>query len=272
MQGGARQFLHSFRQEAAQRPALPSLAATLQLDLFVSPRTLKPRPLSPNGEWMTAVAAKHPAATPWIVGPIGDVAFVAGAPILCAALLLPLSRVISTQTLWVVVMAFGAVGHHLPGFVRAYGDAELFERFRLRFLLAPPIALVASVGFGYFDLHGLALVSLAWSAWHGMMQHFGFMRIYDAKSGAPTRVSGRLDLALSASFFGWCLLASPHQSASLFDPLLRAGVWPLSPPLVAAVSSLTAANHVGSTVVVTSSMRSPGTTASRGAPRRTWSP
>ena len=39
------------------------------------------------------------------------------------------------------VAAFASIGHHLPGFLRAYGDRELFRRFRWRFLLAPPLML-----------------------------------------------------------------------------------------------------------------------------------
>ena len=43
----------------------------------------------------------------------------------------------SPQDIYLFVAAFGAMGHHLPGMIRAYGDRALFERFRWRFIFAP---------------------------------------------------------------------------------------------------------------------------------------
>ena len=89
-----------------------------------------------------------------------------------------------------------AVGHHLPGFIRTYGDADLFRRYRVRFILAPILVFGCSLWFAKHDLHGVLLLSLVWAIWHGMMQHYGFMRIYDAKigvidSGHSSQLSGR---------------------------------------------------------------------------------
>lgn len=39
---------------------------------------------------------------------------------------------IKAETIALIVTAFFATGHHLPGLIRAYGDRELFERFRWR--------------------------------------------------------------------------------------------------------------------------------------------
>ncbi len=41
----------------------------------------------------------------------------------------------SAQDIYLFVAAFGAMGHHLPGMIRAYGDRSLFERFKWRFIL-----------------------------------------------------------------------------------------------------------------------------------------
>ena len=49
------------------------------------------------------------------------------------------------------VMAFGALGHHLPGMMRAYGDRALFARFRTRFLLAPVLFAGLCAGFALAD-------------------------------------------------------------------------------------------------------------------------
>ena len=84
----------------------------------------------------------------------------------------------------IYVTAFGAMGHHLPGMLRAYGDRELFRRFRTRFLLAPLILLgVCAAVFAFYDLDGLILVAVLWATWHAWMQVYGFLRIYDSKTG-----------------------------------------------------------------------------------------
>ncbi len=66
-----------------------------------------------------------------------------------AALLVPMFALAQTrwsaQDIYLFVAAFGAIGHHLPGMIRAYGDRALFERFKWRFIFAP-IFLVASAG------------------------------------------------------------------------------------------------------------------------------
>ena len=43
----------------------------------------------------------------------------------------------SAEDIYLFVAAFGAMGHHLPGMIRAYGDRALFQRFRWRFICAP---------------------------------------------------------------------------------------------------------------------------------------
>ena len=123
---------------------------------------------------MTTASA---ASSPYIIGRSADAVLILGMPLLCVAILLPLSGVVSSELIWLGVMTFGAVGHHLPGFLRTYGDRRLFRRHRARFVVAPVVVFGASAFFASRDLHGVLLISLAWSIWHGMMQHYGFMRI-----------------------------------------------------------------------------------------------
>ena len=99
------------------------------------------------------------------------------------ATLLPLSRLWTSEQTAVFLLAFFTFGHHFPGFVRTYGDRELFTRYRLRFLLAPPLIFAIALWFDLEDLHGLVIIVSAWDIWHVLMQHYGFMRIYDAKQG-----------------------------------------------------------------------------------------
>ena len=120
----------------------------------------------------------------WIVSPIYDLLFFIGTPLLCVAIALPIGRAWSSLDFYIAVMAFSSLGHHLPGFLRAYGDADLFARHRARFLLAPPLVLAAFLWFGLAHMSGLLFLLMIWSIWHVMMQHYGFQRIYEAKVGS----------------------------------------------------------------------------------------
>jgi Flp pilus assembly protein TadD len=169
--------------------------------------------------------------SPWVIGPVADGLLVIAAPLGCGALVLALSNAISSRTVWELVMAFGSVGHHLPGFLRTYGDRALFRRYWLRFTLAPPLFFGVALLSVFRDLHGLALFSLAWSLWHGMMQHYGFLRIYDAKAGIAPKHWSRLDFALTVSWFALCITWGPSQVDSLLDGLLASTRW--APPALA---------------------------------------
>ncbi|MEC7557049.1 MAG: hypothetical protein VYA32_07725, partial [Planctomycetota bacterium] len=122
------------------------------------------------------------------------------------------------------VLAFGALGHHLPGLLRAYGDRELFRRFRWRFILVP-LVLVPVCGMFFFDqLVGMKLVVLAWGVWHFLMQTYGFARIYDAKSGGGGRGSRWLDWGLCVSWFGAAVLHSPRRVGEFLGMAYQAGL------------------------------------------------
>src|SRR5216117_4434297 len=101
----------------------------------------------------------------------------------------------SPQDIYLFVAAFGAMGHHLPGMIRAYGDRALFERFKWRFIFAPLFLLVTCVAFFWWDLKGILLIVFFWGVWHGLMQTYGFCRIYDAKTGTFDTLTRRLVFA-----------------------------------------------------------------------------
>ncbi len=174
------------------------------------------------------VAAKL-APSPYIVSPRADLFLIVGAVLLCPAILLPAAHLSSPYLVWLVVMSFGAVGHHLPSFLRTYGDSELFNRYRVRLIVAPILVFSITLSFSMRDLHGVLLISMCWSIWHGMMQHFGFLRIYDSKVRATSPLTARLDWWLSFSWFGMCLVFSPSQGSSLLNALYESGI-PFVPP------------------------------------------
>src|SRR4026209_2344919 len=93
--------------------------------------------------------------SPWILSPVLDNLLFIGAPLICIAVFLPVRSVWGSENLSLFLLAFFTFGHHLPGFIRAYGDRNLFARYRWRFLLAPPVILAATLWFSARDLHGL---------------------------------------------------------------------------------------------------------------------
>jgi tetratricopeptide (TPR) repeat protein len=103
----------------------------------------------------------------------------------------------------------------LPGFIRAYGDPELFQRFRWRFLLAPPIVFACALWFASADLHGLLLLVFTWDIWHVLMQHYGFMRIYDAKMGRTGTRDALLDRTVSIAWYVTLIALSPYYTHNL---------------------------------------------------------
>ena len=161
--------------------------------------------------------------SPWIHSPIYDVLFFIGTPLLCLAAFLPLRGVVSSESIWLFVMAFSSFGHHLPGFLRAYGDAELLQRFKLRFLLAPPLVYLVFLWFGTQEMDGMLLILMLWSIWHVMMQHFGFMRIYDAKVGSLSPMTALLDRALSLLWFVSIVLWSQEYTHNLLNGFYESG-------------------------------------------------
>lgn len=150
----------------------------------------------------------------WIVSPVWDLAYLILTPLaIVPAVLVALRHWLEPQQVYLAVIAFASMGHHLPGFMRAYGDRELFARYRWRFLLAPPLVFALALLFTppqwlaerlsipWTHLHGLELILLAWGTWHGLMQTYGFMRIYDIRRGDNDRRTAHLDHALCVAMF-----------------------------------------------------------------------
>ena len=123
---------------------------------------------------------------------LADLILYVGTPILLLPLFGLAQKRWSTQDIYLFVAAFGAVGHHFPGMIRAYGDRALFERFRWRFIFAPIFLVGTCVLFTLWGLKGLILVIFMWSVWHNMMQTYGFCRIYDAKMGSLAAHAGSI--------------------------------------------------------------------------------
>lgn len=154
----------------------------------------------------------------WILDGWRDTLLIIATPLLIFPALYFAAQRASAIEILVFVTAFGGVGHHLPGLMRAYGDSELFRRFRWRFILAPIFFVSLCAASAVWDLSGVLLTVILWSIWHMLMQTYGFVRIYQSKSQNDSGWGRRLDYAMCLTWFIGGVMLSP---ARLLDVLRR---------------------------------------------------
>jgi len=191
-----------------------------------------------NSNAAAVATAVRPASGRWILNLWLDLLLFVATPLLIipAVLLLQSPWVgVEAETIGVMVFSFGALGHHLPGMIRAYGDRELFQRFRARFIIAPMVLVVLAVAVSQYHLHTLTLVILFWGCWHGLMQVYGFVRIYDAKVGYHARATANWDWLLLASWFGTAQVFSDSKMADFLELWYQSGGLLIPPELVHAL-------------------------------------
>jgi Flp pilus assembly protein TadD len=175
--------------------------------------------------------ATAPKKSLWILDSWRDLVLYVGTPLLLLPAFALAQARWSPQDIYLFVAAFGAMGHHLPGMIRAYGDRALFERFKWRFILAPLFLLAVCVAFFWWDLKGILLVVFFWGVWHGLMQTYGFCRIYDAKTGTFDALTRRLDFAMCVIWFATAVALSPYRLSDTLDTYYMCG-GPFIPPSI----------------------------------------
>jgi tetratricopeptide (TPR) repeat protein len=183
-------------------------------------------------ETVPAVPATARRSTLWILDSWRDLVLYVCTPLLIIPIFLAAQTRWSPEDIYLFVAAFGAMGHHLPGMIRAYGDRALFERFKWRFILAPIFLAAVCATFFFWDLKGIVLITFIWGVWHGMMQTYGFCRIYDAKVGSFAGLTRRLDFALCAIWFATAVLLSPQRMTDTLDSYYSSGGPFISPQLL----------------------------------------
>ena len=176
-----------------------------------------------------AVPVRAPNKSLWILSSWRDLILYVGTPLLLVPLFALAQTRWSAQDIYIFVAAFGAMGHHLPGMIRAYGDRALFERFKWRFIFAPIFLLAVCTAFTWWDLKGIVLIVFFWGVWHGMMQTYGFCRIYDAKMGSFAALTRRLDFATCAIWFAAAVLLSSSRMTDTLRAYYASGA-PYIPP------------------------------------------
>lgn len=169
-------------------------------------------------------ASKAAPPSRWILSSGLDLLLFIGTPALIVPVILLARGRFTTAQVYLFVASFGAVGHHLPGMMRAYGDGALFRRFRVRFVLAPLVLLASCVALAFTAKAALTLAVFAWGAWHGAMQVHGFARIYDAKWGSTRRLTAGLDQLLALCWFATVLAASDARVHFILDHAMQAGL------------------------------------------------
>jgi Flp pilus assembly protein TadD len=190
-----------------------------------------------TGSNSTIGATARPTGSPWIVGPTIDLLLIIAAPLVVFAAL-SAARLVWTATQITSFALVWAIGHHLPGMMRAYGDRRLFQRFRVRFLVAP--VLLAAVGVYSAVTRSSAIpfgVGL-WGLWHYLMQTYGFVRIYDGKAGSVAPLTCQLDQAMCLAWFIAGVVLTDNGLFSYLNLFYKAGGPVISGALVASAKSM----------------------------------
>lgn len=172
---------------------------------------------------MTNAQAEAQPSAPWIISSSYDLVLFVGTPFLIVPALLLASGHWAAEDIALVVAAFGATGHHLPGMMRAYGDRALFKRFKSRFIFAPIFLAGVCILSYVYGLTGITVVALIWGVWHGLMQTYGFMRIYDAKARSFAPMTAKLDFYMCVAWFGFGFIDSEYRMFGWMDDFYRSG-------------------------------------------------
>ena len=159
----------------------------------------------------------------WILDPWSDLVLFIMTPLWIVALMWMAQARFDVTVFGAIVLAIGGIGHHLPGFIRAYTDPLLFRRFRTRFILAPVFLIAVCLVLSGLHLHSLKLIVVLWGAWHGAMQINGFLRIYDAKVGSISPATAWLDWTMCLVWFAGVFLHSPMRLVGIFSNFYSAG-------------------------------------------------
>lgn len=174
----------------------------------------------------------------WIFDSWKDILLFIATPLLIVPVVWVAKSRFSVEDIGLFVAAFGAGGHHLPGMMRAYGDKALFQRFKIRFIVAPLFLIPLCFFFTIRDLDALQVIVLVWAVWHGCMQVFGFLRIYDAKVKSFSKLTSRIDLWMCFAWFGIAVLYSPGKMGVILEKFYASGGPLLPTGAVVAIQSV----------------------------------
>lgn len=177
---------------------------------------------------------------PWIVAPWHDLAWIVAAPALVFLGISLAGLRWSGDQITAFALVF-AIGHHLPGMMRAYGDRELFARFRWRFILAPAVLVAGCLYASPDRFAAVALATGIWGWWHYLMQTYGFARIYDGKAGSLAPLTRWLDYAMCVAWFAAPLALTSKGNFIYVNLLARTGMPVISAEALAGLRTVAVA-------------------------------
>jgi Flp pilus assembly protein TadD len=186
----------------------------------------------------------------WIFDAPRDLSLFVATPVLILPLAFLIRAAGSDELFVLLVAAFGQVGHNLPGLIRAYGDRDLFRRFRGRFIAAPLLLGAACVFAAFQNLNVLVLTSVSWAIWHALMQTYGFVRIYASRGekGESSSLDSWLDFAMCVLWFGGAILLSDRPLLLMLSRWYSSGGFLIPGPLLESLQSVWRVALVGVSV------------------------
>ena len=163
----------------------------------------------------------------YIAGRFSDGFWIILCPIFALVLMQALWKWSGLSDLAIFAILFGLVvtGHHMPGWIRAFGEADVYRRHKGRLwvsVFAIPALVILPTAFG---LGAVALtVAATFDLWHVAMQQHGFGRIYAAKAGDRLRRSARLDLACALVWYATVVAWSDSWMQAIARAFRKAGI------------------------------------------------
>ena len=131
----------------------------------------------------------------------------------------------SDMTIYSILFGFIVTGHHMPGWIRAFGEPAVYERHKVRLwvslLAIPPLVILPA----FLGLGAVALtIAAAFDLWHVAMQQHGFGRIYSAKAGDVGRRSAKLDLVCVLTWYATVVAWSDSWMEGIARSFRKAGL------------------------------------------------
>ncbi|HCL28791.1 MAG TPA: hypothetical protein DIC52_10180 [Candidatus Latescibacteria bacterium] len=160
--------------------------------------------------WGDSVMAESVAAfrVGYIISPRQDAFWFLTLPFVAILFALGAQRYLPGGALAAIAL-WVTVPHHFVTWLRVYGSADEFSRFRERFIIGPILMLAGVYLLIQHAPLSLVLLVTLWDHQHSLMQQYGFSRVYDFKAKAGSSLTGRFDLALNWILFVNMLVVSP---------------------------------------------------------------
>jgi hypothetical protein len=149
-----------------------------------------------------------PLRAGFIISPRQDAFWFLTLPFLAIAIALGAQRYLPGGALAAIAL-WVTIPHHFVTWLRVYGSADEFSRFRERFIFGPILMLVGVYLLIQHAPLSLVLVVTLWDHQHSLMQQYGFSRVYDFKAKAGAKSTARFDLGLNWILFVNMLVVSP---------------------------------------------------------------